>query len=67
MILRHVHDWKIVAKTFAPGVQGLNRLRGMSVEDMQRLVCGTTTILWECQVPTCRRLRREEMSGSIAS
>ena len=43
---------------------GLN-VKGLSSEDMVRVLQGTTTVLYECQTPGCAEIKREEMTGLL--
>jgi hypothetical protein len=55
----HKHDWKEIARTYAPNITELR------ITEMERvnneLVQGATTILWECK--KCQITRKEVMLG----
>lgn len=60
----HKHQWKEVARTYAEpkNVQmPQSKLIMMHDHDLNILMHGLTTIIWECQI--CGNLRREEMLG----
>lgn len=59
----HIHQWKEIARTYAPSVveMGIIEAKRLSQEEIQ----GCTTILWECQDPSCQELRQEKMLGRI--
>lgn len=60
----HKHTWKEIARTYAePHVGTVNVERGGTQELLERMAFGVTTILWECQDPGCKKLRREELLG----
>lgn len=58
----HNHDWKEIERTFT-GTAKLGDSWGYSSEEIERFLFGVTTILWECQDKSCRKLRKEEMLG----
>lgn len=65
----HKHVWKEIARTYAEPVHYEGRLNGdaVSVYRLNALridaARGLTTILWECEDPSCRALRKETMLG----
>ena len=56
----HRHDWKIIAKTFTGSRETFEAER-VAMRDVERILYGVTTILWECQ--KCHALRKEAMMG----
>lgn len=68
MKLFHTHNWKEIAKTYvAPHSYPNAEATGGAVDELAEQYkiasCGLTTILWECQDKTCKKLRKEEMLG----
>ena len=55
------HNWKEIAKTFSGTAKVSNIAGGVNPEEIERLVFGVTTIIWECQ--KCHKLRKEELLG----
>lgn len=64
MKLFHKHDWKIAVKTYTEP-RSMNELSLINCSEYmaERLLMGTTTIIYECS--GCPKLRREEMLGKV--
>jgi hypothetical protein len=58
----HKHQWKEIERTYAPPLD-INEITGAPREEIERMVFGFITILWECQNENCKKLRKEEMIG----
>lgn len=56
----HKHDWKLMAKTYAPPARGITATN-LDTDNIAHAVLGVTTLLWECQA--CHKIRKEEMLG----
>jgi len=58
----HRHEWKKIEETYAPPTE---KLSGMEIEgnphEVQQIIMGVTTILWECKV--CKKKYKEEILG----
>ena len=61
----HKHDWKEIARTFAPPRDFFDG-EGVPSDFAKLMAFGMTTILWECQDKDCQKLRKEEMLGEIS-
>lgn len=59
----HKHDWKEITRTYSGRVNVNGKSQGYTAEEIQRIICGVTTILWECQDKSCQKLRKEELLG----
>lgn len=61
----HRHTWKIIAKTYAPSAreQGINNFPLCSEHLFERLWCGVTTYLMQCQDERCQMVDTKECLG----
>lgn len=59
--MRHIHDWKLIAKTYALPITelGVTSVTGGS----DALIQGSTTLLWKCDDPNCQKLHKEVLIG----
>lgn len=57
--MRHRHDWKIIARTYAGSAFDNGLIKGNNLTE--KMLMGVTTILWECQI--CHQTKKEEMLG----
>lgn len=55
------HEWKEIARTYAPSIGQLRSTKGYASKEFLKSLRGITTILWECQ--KCQKIRREELLG----
>ena len=65
MSWRHIHKWKLIAKTYAQSASelGITDIKG---HPSPFLIQGCTTLLWECEDPECQELRQEKLLGKEA-
>ena len=64
---RHKHEWKRTVVTQAEGMGGQAQsfeTTGISTTNLLRYMKGMTTIVYECQVPGCSGVRKEELIGT---
>lgn len=61
----HNHNYKEIARTYSGVVNLKGESQGYTAEEIQRMICGVTTILWECQNKSCQKLRKEELIGRV--
>lgn len=57
----HKHNWKVIAKTYAPPYTGAGKVKGTALL-VEKLTCGSTEILLKCE---CGKTKVVEMLGKI--
>lgn len=61
----HTHDYKTMSQFFTEPYQGKWEVTGMSVESMEKILFGFTTIVQQCE--DCGELKTTEIIGKVTN